>query len=51
MAAVLGLNAEEVVKILEENNLFDLTIANINSDLQMVISGPIEYQTGRRDIL
>ncbi|WP_016680261.1 ACP S-malonyltransferase, partial [Yersinia pestis] len=42
MAAVLGLNAEEVVKILEENNLFDLTIANINSDLQMVISGPIE---------
>lgn len=42
MAAVLGLNAEEVVKILEENNLFDLTIANINSDLQMVISEPIE---------
>ncbi|CNH10808.1 ACP S-malonyltransferase [Yersinia pekkanenii] len=42
MAAVLGLNAEEVIQVIEENNLFDLTIANINSDLQMVISGPIE---------
>ncbi|MFA3761708.1 ACP S-malonyltransferase [Yersinia sp. 2544 StPb PI] len=42
MAAVLGLNAEEVAQILEENNLFDISIANINSDLQMVISGPIE---------
>ncbi|MFV8799531.1 ACP S-malonyltransferase [Yersinia sp. LJYL362] len=42
MAAVLGLNAEEVIQVIVENNLFDLTIANINSDLQMVISGPIE---------
>lgn len=42
MAAVLGLNAEEVAEIINENNLGDLSIANFNSDLQVVISGPIE---------
>ncbi|AMO94712.1 polyketide biosynthesis malonyl CoA-acyl carrier protein transacylase pksC [Collimonas fungivorans] len=42
MAAVLGLNGEEVVQVIAENNLSDLSVANFNSDLQMVISGPIE---------
>lgn len=42
MAAVLGLNAEEVVQVIAENNLSDLSVANFNSDLQLVISGPLE---------
>ena len=42
MAAVLGLNAEEVIQVMAENNLSDLSVANFNSDLQIVISGPVE---------
>lgn len=42
MAAVLGLDAEQIAEIIRDNNLADLTIANFNSDLQVVISGPIE---------
>jgi [acyl-carrier-protein] S-malonyltransferase len=42
MAAVLGLHAEEVAQVMAANNLFDLSVANVNSDLQVVISGPIE---------
>ncbi len=42
MAAVLGLNAEEVAQVIADNNLPGLSVANFNSDLQVVISGPIE---------
>jgi [acyl-carrier-protein] S-malonyltransferase len=42
MAAVLGLDAEEIAEIILDNGLADLSIANFNSDLQIVISGPIE---------
>lgn len=42
MAAVMGLNEEEVMHIIAENRHLDLSIANLNSDFQIVISGPIE---------
>lgn len=40
MAAVIGLKAEDVQKILQEENLINLAIANYNSYTQVVISGP-----------
>ena len=39
MAAILGLSEEEVKKILEENDLNGLDIANYNTPSQIVISG------------
>ena len=42
MAAVLGLTADEVADILAKDRFRDLTVANYNSDLQVVISGPID---------
>ncbi|WP_413726324.1 ACP S-malonyltransferase [Sodalis sp. RH16] len=42
MAAVLGLDAEEVVQVLARNRQLNLSIANLNADFQIVISGPIE---------
>ncbi len=39
MAAVLGLGEEQVKRILEENNLLDIDIANFNAPSQIVISG------------
>lgn len=41
MAAVLGLTAEEVLNVLAANRFNDLSIANDNSDLQVVIAGPL----------
>ncbi len=42
MAAVIGLSNSQVASILEKNNLTDLSIANFNSYLQQVVSGPSE---------
>jgi trans-AT polyketide synthase/acyltransferase/oxidoreductase domain-containing protein len=40
MAAVLGLEEDNIRTILRENNLTTLSMANYNSPLQIVISGP-----------
>ena len=40
MAALLGLTEIETQNILHDNNLFDIDIANINSDAQIVLAGP-----------
>lgn len=40
MAAVIGLSSNQVASVLAKNNLNDLSIANYNSYLQQVISGP-----------
>lgn len=40
MAAVIGLSSQQVTAVLVKNNLQDLSIANFNSYLQQVISGP-----------
>ncbi len=42
MAAVIGLSSEQVTAILAQDHLSDLSIANYNSYLQQVISGPLE---------
>ena len=42
MAAVIGLSSKDVLSVLEKNYLSDLSIANFNSNLQQVISGPRE---------
>ncbi|CDZ77127.1 Polyketide biosynthesis malonyl CoA-acyl carrier protein transacylase BaeC [Legionella massiliensis] len=40
MAAVLGLNEQAIRQVLEQPELQQLSVANYNSDLQIVISGP-----------
>ncbi len=40
MAAVIGLNQEQVGNILKQNKLENISIANYNSPSQIVISGP-----------
>ncbi|WP_160138425.1 ACP S-malonyltransferase [Chryseobacterium sp. c4a] len=40
MAAVIGLNKEGVVKVLKDNDLLTLDVANYNTPSQIVISGP-----------
>lgn len=40
MAAIVGLKSEDVQAILQKNNLATITIANYNSNTQVVISGP-----------
>lgn len=42
MAAVLGIQADRVGQIIHENQLIGLDIANFNSPIQTVISGPRE---------
>jgi malonyl CoA-acyl carrier protein transacylase len=42
MAAVIGLSSNQVTSIIEKNELEALSIANFNSYLQQVISGPQE---------
>jgi malonyl CoA-acyl carrier protein transacylase len=42
MAAVIGLGAGVAAEVIEENQLSSLDIANFNSPLQTVVSGPIE---------
>lgn len=39
MAAVMGLNEEQVAKALKEYHLHDVDIANVNAPYQIVISG------------
>jgi malonyl CoA-acyl carrier protein transacylase len=41
MAAVLGIRAERVARLLEESDLAGIDVANFNSRTQTVISGPI----------
>lgn len=40
MAAVLGLDAERLTQVIQENDLADLDVANFNSKMQTVIAGP-----------
>jgi len=40
MAAVLGLNEENVERILSENGFYTIDIANYNTPTQVVVSGP-----------
>lgn len=40
MAAVIGITRDQIEKILQENSLDNLTIANYNSQLQSVLAGP-----------
>jgi malonyl CoA-acyl carrier protein transacylase len=40
MAAVLGLKAQDITQILQDNELSTITVANFNSYQQLVISGP-----------
>lgn len=42
MAAVIGLNADTVTEMLQEPQLSMLDVANYNSPLQTVVSGPVE---------
>ncbi|HLJ89833.1 MAG TPA: ACP S-malonyltransferase [Candidatus Angelobacter sp.] len=42
MAAVIGLGAGIIKKVLAENRLATIDVANFNSPLQTVVSGPIE---------
>lgn len=41
MAAVIGLDSERLVKMLQENGLTGIDVANFNSTKQIVISGPL----------
>lgn len=42
MAAIIGIDKEEIGKILEDNNIFDIDLANLNTHDQTVIAGPEE---------
>lgn len=42
MAAVLGLNEQQIAEVLALNGLDQLDIANFNSPTQIVLSGPKE---------
>lgn len=42
MAAVLGIGALEVQQVLKQHQLSDIDVANFNSPVQTVISGPLE---------
>jgi malonyl CoA-acyl carrier protein transacylase len=42
MAAVIGLGADMVMKVINENRLASIDVANFNSPSQTVVSGPIE---------
>ncbi|HWM07194.1 MAG TPA: ACP S-malonyltransferase, partial [Actinophytocola sp.] len=48
MAAVVGLGADEVAKVLTEHGLAEVDIANINSPDQLVVSGPRETVLGAK---
>jgi malonyl CoA-acyl carrier protein transacylase len=43
MAAVISLGASMVARVIEENGLAGIDVANFNSPSQTVVSGPIEY--------
>jgi malonyl CoA-acyl carrier protein transacylase len=42
MAAVIGLTAEQIADTLKQNGVDSIDVANFNSPIQTVISGPIE---------
>ncbi|MGZ8778998.1 MAG: ACP S-malonyltransferase [Thermoanaerobaculia bacterium] len=42
MAAVIGLRSEAVAKVIEDNGLTTLDVANFNTPSQTVISGPVD---------
>lgn len=42
MGAVIGLDARTIVRVLEDNGLTSIDVANFNSPTQTVISGPLE---------
>ena len=42
MGAVIGLDAAAVVRVIEQHGLTTLDIANVNTPVQTVISGPVE---------
>lgn len=42
MAAVVGLKSDNVNDVLDKNNLTNITIANYNSNTQLVLTGPKE---------
>jgi malonyl CoA-acyl carrier protein transacylase len=42
MAAVIGLGASSVAQVIKENGLSAIDVANFNSPLQIVVSGPID---------
>jgi malonyl CoA-acyl carrier protein transacylase len=42
MGAVIGLDAGKIVKVIKENGLTSIDVANFNSSSQTVVSGPVE---------
>jgi len=40
MAAVIGLNEQQIIDVLDKNNFRSISLANYNSPIQIVISGP-----------
>lgn len=42
MAAVIGLDEEKVARVLQDNNITDISVANYNSPAQIVVSGKKE---------
>src|SRR5260221_5116349 len=42
MGAVIGLGASTIAKVIEENGLASLDVANFNTPSQTVVSGPVE---------
>lgn len=42
MAAVIGLKETEIYKVLKDNNVGDIDVANFNEPGQIVISGPVD---------
>ena len=42
MGAVIGLGVSMIAKVIKENGLSSLDVANFNSPLQTVVSGPVE---------
>ncbi len=42
MAAVIGMNAERVTQLIHEHALSGIDVANFNSPVQTIISGPVE---------
>src|SRR5215468_2129809 len=42
MGAVIGLNADAIARLIKENGLARIDVANFNSPSQIVLSGPVE---------
>lgn len=42
MAAVIGLEAEKIAKVIQENGLTSIDVANFNTPSQTVVSGPVD---------